>query len=1248
MKRQMTAVEEANVNQNREENAASESIHQGVVKSSINFVGDYDIKQTSGPLLHAKKSDSFITSHAQVPQGGTLGGRQLKNITEPLIVSRILPNSDTCNESSNETRPKTDNNASVPTSSGTKEMPIFPIVSSKDNEQNPQSVFRSSAMKTRIKLNSNMESFITEVDRRYCVAAFYCTLTWLLMTVVSFAIASHTENLVKLEGLEQKAPLVAAGLLGMSLFCSAVPFFVKTMSQRKLGEVSGIIVCSIVVHLVAFITDLLLANFQTPVYKDPVFGSNVYLLRWCEWTPLAFLMTFLTEACRTEDETEGSMDKQTLLGSVLSLFKSKKSGPYKVRKVVFVSNSEDAPERNCKNGLRAEVGKKLKAAYSLAWCQGISTLCGWIFPFCPDMISWGITMTFSCALYAVIFVRVHHRTIEFKMQKAGTSIAEQELYHWAKLSLRLLKTCRNMWTVLVVAYCIYNIGPLIFPHSKILNTKGLGMLCESIIDVLFKSIYMLVIVEVHDTIFDRGARTERRLEELRKMMGVVWDNSSDVICISVRGANGNVTTMLSPTYLKIYSPESHGRNELDAKAIAFELESGVFGKGNIPENLDVHPRAMHNVQFSDLMSGPNVDSVRVDRPKQTTDEIVSMVQLVVKAWNAEKDVNILMHELLRNGPNPFRIRCEANITRMEENAMLIVVRDISERVRRFEAEKKVISETTARLKDAAANRFTRHEVKNGLLAAIELCDSICESEDKDKIGTAIRFGNGINELQRQELYEYNSDASNRKRALFELDRTLHEILDTILAEAMARDVVHEVYEPKLERVDVRKVLYSTMNVSSSNKCNAKRFPINTVPSFLPEYALDPQLLKYIHRNAISNACKYGKRGGVVSTELHWDHKSGMLEMDVINLPGPHHEEILKLGPLASELVFSPRKRLMVHSTTASNNHVTASHSSGDGAWIMSRCAKTLGGECDINFMRSRTVLTFKCPVTPYNEMLARSHISHEDFKMPKNVYGIGIDDSKIQRKLLVRFFMYVGIPEDRIHIFGANVEEIKGFDDWAVNFIDRHPDDYFLMIIDENLDVQDEDARSQVTISGSLSVSDMRSRLIPDQERRVLALIRSANDSASDVAIYQARAHGFLPKAPIKKDSVREVLVPMWLKRFPKFEISTLRNTIQGVTVEDYDNDVSMEELKPCINEINRFATWDEEELFEKWNTIWEKLHNLKGDLLTMHDDTILFEVIRMISSLIGATPPDNFSEKWQEIQSSLMTYSFERDNMNH
>lgn len=463
-KRQMMAMGKDNMNQNNEGNAASETIYQGDAKPPIQFAGDCNSKRDakiSGLLLHAKKSDSFVNARVQASQGEI----QLENATEPFREQSRLPNhGSTSNKSSNDTHPKIDNNAAVP--EDTKEMPIFPIFSSKDNEQNAHSVFRSSAVKTRIKLNSNMDSLITEVDRRYCVAAFYCTLIWLLMTLVSFAIGSHTGNLVKLEGLEQKAPLVAAGLLGMSLFCSTVPFFVKTMSQGKLGEVSGIIVCSIVVHLVAFITDLLLANFQTPVYKDPVFGTNIYLLRWCEWPPLAFLMTFLTEACRTEDDTEGSMDNQTSLGSVLSLFKSKKAGPYKEKNGFFTSNSKHASERNCKNGIRAEVGKKLKSAYTLAWCQGISTLCGWLFPFCPGSISWGITMTISCALYAVIFVRVQHRTFEFKMQKAGTSIAEQELYHWAKLSLRLLKTCRNMWS----KWCV-EFGYMI-KCGRVLNIRG--------------------------------------------------------------------------------------------------------------------------------------------------------------------------------------------------------------------------------------------------------------------------------------------------------------------------------------------------------------------------------------------------------------------------------------------------------------------------------------------------------------------------------------------------------------------------------------------------------------------------------------------------------------------------------------------------------------------------------------------------------------------------------------------------------
>lgn len=406
----------------------------------------------------------------------------------------------------------------------------------------------------------------------------------------------------------------------------------------------------------------------------------------------------------------------------------------------------------------------------------------------------------------------------------------------------------------------------------------------------------------------------------------IGDNSSDVICISIRAANGDVTTMLSPTYLKIYSSSKK------ADAIAFELEKSCFDEySRLQDDHDevrmsscLKPKTFYHVKFGDLVQ--RKQHIRGQNFIKD-EEIGSMAHLILRAWNAKEDETLLMHELLRSKKTTdrFSIRCEANITRMEQNAILVVVRDISERFRRFEAEKKVISETTARLKDAAANRFTRHEVKNGLLAAIGLCDSLRESIVHDGKVQADQF-NLI-----KKIVDPNdgcpTDPLNLSRYLFELDKTLHEILDTILAEAMARDVIHEVYEAKLERVDLPKLLYSTMNLTSRSQ-SMKRFPITTYPDPLPEYAMDIQLLKYIHRNAISNACKYGKRGGQVKTDVTWDKEQGILKMEVINLPGQGHEEILKLGDIANEIVFSPRRRLTMHSMLDSETRESPSHSSG--------------------------------------------------------------------------------------------------------------------------------------------------------------------------------------------------------------------------------------------------------------------------------------------------------------------------------
>ena len=57
--------------------------------------------------------------------------------------------------------------------------------------------------------------------------------------------------------------------------------------------------------------------------------------------------------------------------------------------------------------------------------------------------------------------------------------------------------------------------------------------------------------------------------------------------------------------------------------------------------------------------------------------------------------------------------------------------------------------------------------------------------------------------------------------MFELDKILHKILNTVMAKAMARNVIHEVYEPKLEHVDVLILLNST--IKTKRTINQKKW-----------------------------------------------------------------------------------------------------------------------------------------------------------------------------------------------------------------------------------------------------------------------------------------------------------------------------------------------------------------------------------------------------------------------------------------
>ena len=128
------------------------------------------------------------------------------------------------------------------------------------------------------------------------------------------------------------------------------------------------------------------------------------------------------------------------------------------------------------------------------------------------------------------------------------------------------------------------------------------------------------------------------------------------------------------------------------------------------------------------------------------------------------------------------VQCEAKVTRIEDTALFLVIRDVSERFRRFEAEKIALSEMTAREKDSEANRFTRHEVKNGLLAALGLCDSLNAAMEAD--GALQEIAKLIGPDHSRDLAKLQRMHDDMSATLTELDSALSEVMDTVLSEAM--------------------------------------------------------------------------------------------------------------------------------------------------------------------------------------------------------------------------------------------------------------------------------------------------------------------------------------------------------------------------------------------------------------------------------------------------------------------------------
>jgi hypothetical protein len=354
-----------------------------------------------------------------------------------------------------------------------------------------------------------------------------------------------------------------------------------------------------------------------------------------------------------------------------------------------------------------------------------------------------------------------------------------------------------------------------------------------------------------------------------------------------------------------------------------------------------------------------------------------------------------------------------------------------------------------------------------------------------------------------------------------------------------------------------------------------------------------------------------------------------------------------MGDEACQAVFKQGKRLSVHDCS---NGDEKQISSGDGAWIMQKCAKTLGGSCKISFHPHQTVFSFRCKVEPYRLPWKVD----EDFQVPSNTFGVAFDDSHIQRKLMARILKHAGVEESRTVIRGSNPNDIEELDKLMVNLLESDPTSKVLVLMDENLDY-DVDGVSK-RLSGSSHSEKALKKLSPEMLARTIVLMRSANDSDSDVAMYKKRTHGFFPKASMQKRQIIERLAPAWQERFASRGVPETITTMdiclepESTSVTGDTECSSGEEEKSCRKQFSDGLVSGDELLASlrsvdnlitdvetDWDTVWGKLHSFMGDMMAVEENDKIELCVDLISELRGRRRPSNLVGKWNRIRNLVL-----------
>lgn len=453
------------------------------------------------------------------------------------------------------------------------------------------------------------------------------------------------------------------------------------------------------------------------------------------------------------------------------------------------------------------------------------------------------------------------------------------------------------------------------------------------------------------------------------------------------------------------------------------------------------------------------------------------------------------------------------------------------------------------------HRFLRHEIKNGIIASLADVDSVRESM-QSKVPKKPPVLRGLSRKLSRAL---SVDAKHFKEATEESDlaklenavRDLGNTMETLLSSTMVSDVLAGVYKPRRSRVDVGEIC-AGLHAPNGITVSPARFVVKT----------DPQLVRFVVTNAVSNAVKYGDRNSPVritfedmSAPSHrkfmwpggkkYQRKSPTTNVRIVvsNDPGPGHAKLMQIEDHSS--VFEQGTRF----------HGADTVSAGDGAWIMQQCAKALQGHCKIAFEPVVTRFQFQFKVdeeaateppmpaqTSQHKELQRARSvslgdlspsfdkAAETFALPKDAFLVALEDGAAQRRVLQRAM--VQLAGDNIHVFGDDVAHLDVFVDKARTLIRESPSSHFVFFLDDNLHYTCDDGTCK-SASGVQLGKELRAKLVEDEaEDRVLLLARTSDDDDAAIAHNSRILHGHFPKCAVARDTFKKELAVRWLARF--------------------------------------------------------------------------------------------------------------------